>query len=139
MKEYLTSSECVRRLLDDSNANWSRLGATALVQYLEEQEIETDNEQEFCVVDIRCIYSEYESSVEVATAYGWEPEDVDLIGGCKIDDDYIIDPDSALFAKRESDATMWLMDRTTVIVPDLDRIDLRRGAASCDTIVIQDF
>ena len=133
MKEYLTSSECVRRLLDDSNANWSRAGATAPVQYLEEQEIETDNEQEFCVVDIRCIYSEYESSVEAATAYGWEPED-----GVDIDDDYVIDPDSALFATRESDATMWLMDRTTVIVPDIDRIDLRRGAAT-DTIVIQNF
>lgn len=133
MKEYLTSSECVRRLLDDSNANWSRAGATALVQYLEEQEIETDNEQEFCVVDIRCIYSEWESAAEAAHEYGWEPEDV-----VDIDDSYVIDPDSALFAKRESDATMWLMDRTTVIVPDIDRTDLRRGAAT-DTIVIQNF
>lgn len=131
MKEYLTSNECIHRLLDDSNANWSRAGATALVQHLEELEIETDNEQEFCVVDCRCIYSEWPSAVEAALEYGWEPEG--------IDDDYAIDPDSALSAQRIHDATVWLMDRTTVIVPDLDRIDLRRGATSCDTIVIQNF
>jgi hypothetical protein len=131
MKEYLTSNECIHRLLDDSNANWSRAGATALVQHLEELEIETDNEQEFCVVDCRCIYSEWPSAVEAALEYGWEPEGVD--------DDYAIDPDSALSAQREHDATVWLMDRTTVIVPDLDRIDLRRGSPSSDTIVIQNF
>jgi hypothetical protein len=132
MKEYLTSNECVRRLLDDTNANWSRAGATALVQHLEEMEIETDDEQEFCVVDIRCIYSEYESAVDAATEYGWEPKDA-------AGEDYDIDPDSALSDQREHDATLWLMDRTTVIVPDVERIDLRRGAVSCDTIVIQNF
>ena len=48
-------------LIDDSNANWSRAGAFALIEYLEEREADCGEEMEFCHVDIRCDWSEYES------------------------------------------------------------------------------
>ena len=63
MKRSVSSSEAIRALLNDDNASWSFEGARALVDYLNECE-ESCGEIDFCVVDLRCTYSEHKSAVE---------------------------------------------------------------------------
>ena len=72
MKTALTTSQAAHILIDDKNANWSRAGAYALCEYLEEMETDCGEEIEFDAVAIRCDYSEYES------LWGWA---VDYFGG----------------------------------------------------------
>jgi hypothetical protein len=61
MKTTLSTTQAAHMLLDDENANWSRAGAFALVEYLEELEASCDVDIEFCPVSLRCEFSEYES------------------------------------------------------------------------------
>ncbi len=98
MKLTLSSNEAVRRLLADTNANWCYASASALVAHLQAMEEETGEELEFDPVAIRCDYSKYESALEAAEAYGYEPEP-------EQDDD-----------EREADALDWLQDRTAVVM-----------------------
>ena len=61
MKLTLSTYEAAERLFNDENANWTRAGAFALVDHLEEYEEECGRELNFCPVAIRCDFSEYES------------------------------------------------------------------------------
>jgi hypothetical protein len=67
MKTTLSTTEAAHRLMNDNDANWSRAGAYALVEYLEELEEDTGEEIEFCPVGLRCDYSQYASLEEWAT------------------------------------------------------------------------
>jgi hypothetical protein len=73
MKTTLTTSRAAEILANDENSSFSRLGAYALVEYLEEYEESTGEEMEFDSVAIRCDYSEYESLQEWGEDYfgGW--------------------------------------------------------------------
>jgi len=64
MIETLTTYQIADRLLRDSNACWTRSGAFALAEYLQEMEDSTGEQMEFDEVAIRCDYSEYPSAVE---------------------------------------------------------------------------
>jgi hypothetical protein len=61
MKKILTTYDIANELLQDNNASWSRPGAFALAEYLEQYEEETGEEMEMDVVAIRCDFSEYSS------------------------------------------------------------------------------
>jgi len=75
MKTTLSTTEAAYRLIDDENANWSRAGAFALVEYLEELEDDMGNEEiEFCPVSIRCDFAEYLSLEAWALEYWGTPE-----------------------------------------------------------------
>ena len=67
MKTTLSTTEAAHRLIDDENANWTRAGAFALCEYLEELEEDTGEEFEFCACSIRCDFSEYSDLEEWAT------------------------------------------------------------------------
>ena len=69
MKTTLTTTEAAHRLIDDENANWSRAGAFAIVEYLEELEEDCGDEIEFCPVSLRCDYSEYDSLEDWGSYY----------------------------------------------------------------------
>ena len=69
MKKTLTTYEIAQELLQDSNANWSRAGAVALAEYLQELEDNTGNEMEMDIVAIRCDYSQYDSLESWADDY----------------------------------------------------------------------
>ena len=69
MKNTLSTNQIVEKLLADSNANWSRAGACALAEYLEEIEQESGQEMEFDAVAIRCDYAEHSSLSEWASEY----------------------------------------------------------------------
>lgn len=86
--------------MQDTNVKWSRSGAYALADYLQELENDTGEEQEMDVVGIRCDFSEFSTAVEAAGEYGWQPEP----------DEY----DEA----NEAAALSWLHDRTSVITFD---------------------
>ena len=61
MKIIVSISQAAGELMSDTNANWSRAGAYALAEYLEEYEESTGEELELDVCAIRCDFSEYSS------------------------------------------------------------------------------
>lgn len=65
----LTSSMIADELLQDNYANWSREGAYALAEYLEELSEETGSNIELDIVAIRCEFNEYESLEELKKCY----------------------------------------------------------------------
>jgi len=100
MKITLTTYQIAGYLMQDTNAKWSRSGAFALADYLQELENDTGEEQDFDAVAIRSDFSEFPTAVEAAGEYGWTPEP----------DEY----DDA----NEAAALSWLNDRTSVITFD---------------------
>jgi hypothetical protein len=95
MKLTLTTSAAVELLKVDQFARWSRNGAAALVEYLENVEDECGTEIEFDHVALRCDFTEYKSALEAAMQCGFEP--------------------SAFQAEDDSASLEWLRDRTEVI------------------------
>lgn len=69
MKTTLSTNEAAEMLIADTCARWSRAGAFALVEYLEQLEESTGEEMEFDRVAIRCDFSEYASLEEWAEDY----------------------------------------------------------------------
>lgn len=69
MKITVSTSQAADELLKDSNANWSRAGAHALAEYLEEYEERTGEEIELDTCAIRCDFSEYSSLQDWAHDY----------------------------------------------------------------------
>jgi hypothetical protein len=61
MKTTLSTSAAAEILANDENSTFSRLGAYALVDYLEQLEEDTGEEIEFDSVAIRCDFSEHDS------------------------------------------------------------------------------
>jgi hypothetical protein len=103
MKATLSTSQAADLLKADTNGTrWSRSGALALVECLEELESDTGTEIEFDVVAIRCDFSEYASALEAALDQGFEPNP--NLGEEEQDDD-----------DKEADALSWLQDQTQVI------------------------
>lgn len=109
MKTTLSTAEAANILLSDTCAKWSRAGAFALVEYLEELEDSTGEEMEFDRVAIRCDFSEYDSPLDAAEDYGWSRE------ASILDDDDNIRPDDEVEDEDNELATKWLQDRTSVI------------------------
>ena len=69
MQLELTTHDIAERLLADEYANWSRAGAFALAEWLEEMEDDTGEETTLDVVALRCEFSEYGSLIDWASEY----------------------------------------------------------------------
>lgn len=69
MKKTLSTYDTADELLADTNAAWTRAGAFALAEYLEDYEESTGEELELDVVTIRCDFSEYTSLQDWASEY----------------------------------------------------------------------
>ena len=81
MKTTLTTYDIADALFSDEFGGWSRAGAFALAEWLEEMEDSTGEETELDVVAIRCDFSEHESLIAWADDYfcDWRKDlDVDL-------------------------------------------------------------
>jgi len=109
MKKTLTTTEAADILFADKNANWTRSGAYALVEYLEELESDTGEEMEIDAVALRCHFSEHESALAAALEYGWSHE-ADLL-----DADDNIRPGDEVKEENQELALRWLQNRTQVI------------------------
>lgn len=73
MKTTLSTYAVADLLMADENANWSRAGALALAEYLEEIEESTGEEMEFDAVAIRCDFSEFASLRDWVSEYYGQP------------------------------------------------------------------
>lgn len=85
MKNTLSTYQAAAILQGDQYANFSRSGALAIVEYLEELEDSTGEAIEFDSVAIRCDWSEYESLQDFARDYTgkddfWQGLGIDLDG-----------------------------------------------------------
>jgi len=69
MKQTINTYQIAEALIQDDNANWSRSGAFALAEFLEELETDCGTEQELDVVAIRCEFSQYDSLEDWLTEY----------------------------------------------------------------------
>lgn len=65
----LTTNEIAHHLHNDKYSSFSRKGAFALAEYLENWEREIEEERELDVVEIRCSYTEYDSLFDWASQY----------------------------------------------------------------------
>ena len=61
MKTEMTTYECAKALTHDDFASWTRSGAFALVEYLEQMEDDCETSIGFDPVALRCEFNEYES------------------------------------------------------------------------------
>jgi hypothetical protein len=77
MKKTLTNYEIAHELLQDENAAWTRAGAFALAEHLEQIEEDTGEEMELDIVAIRCDFAEYSSLEDWADDYGMEQDSLD--------------------------------------------------------------
>ena len=77
MKKTLTNYEIAHELLQDENAAWTRSGAFALAEHLEQYEQDIGEELELDVVAIRCDFTEYASLEEWAESYGMQEDSLD--------------------------------------------------------------
>lgn len=92
MKKTLTTEQIAHALLDDHNARWTRVGAYALAEALEEYEADCGLELELDVVALRCEYSEYDSLEDWITEYyGEDLETAFKSAGVDLDGDESID------------------------------------------------
>lgn len=69
MKNTLTTYEIAQELLQDENAAWTRAGALALAEHLEQLEDDAGEEMELDIVAIRCDFSEYARLEDWAVDY----------------------------------------------------------------------
>ena len=67
MKKTLSTYEVAKALVHDEYASWTRSGAFALAEYLEQYEDNMGEAMELDVVALSCEYSEYESLEDFAT------------------------------------------------------------------------
>ena len=74
MKITLGTNDIMDYLLEDSCKAWTRSGAREMAEWLEQMEEDSGIEMELDTVGIRCSYSEYETVMEAAGEYGWEPD-----------------------------------------------------------------
>jgi len=76
MKTTLSTNEVTHALLQDDNAAWSYEGAKAFAEYLDDMEVQMEEEMELDVVALRCDFSEHESAVDCIDdlGYGFESE-----------------------------------------------------------------
>jgi hypothetical protein len=118
MKKTLMTWEVARALIDDENAAWSRAGAYALAEHMEQLEQELGEETELDIVAIRCEFSEYTNATLAARAYG-----NDYSANLHNEDDT---EDEDTDKKTEAYCLEWLQERTQVIEFD-------------GGIIIQDF
>lgn len=75
MKITLNESEFINRFMAIRPENFSREGLAALFAHLEELEDDLGEETEFDPIAICCDWSEHDSALEAAEAYGFKAED----------------------------------------------------------------
>ncbi len=116
MYSIVTSDDFCRALTSDKYANWTREGAEALYDYLEEWYGPIDHLNnhgiEFDVVGIRCEFHEYDSAIEALKEYGTET-DMKAIGS--------LSPEVA-----EVVALRWLGEQTNIIEVDNGHVIVHR-------------
>jgi len=83
MKTTLTTYDIANALSNDEFAGFSRAGAFALAEYLEEYEESTGEELELDVIAIRCEFTEFESIEDWSECHFSDDQLEELLEDCK--------------------------------------------------------
>jgi hypothetical protein len=92
----MTVDEMARDLLDDEFANWTRLGAYAIADHLQDMSEGLDEPTNWNRIDVRCDYSEY-TLREVLDNFGdilkldWQAVCIELASGGRFPIDQMIE------------------------------------------------
>ena len=125
----MSVDEMARDLLDDDNASWTRLGAYAIAEYLDELSDDIGEPIEWCRVAIRCEYSEY-TLRDILDNFGdslnldWAEIVKDLVSY----GDFPVD-----------DLVEQLQDHTGCVIHVEQGKNLLTGVTDEDTFIVQDF
>jgi len=118
-----------RDLIDDENASWTRLGAYALAEYLDNLSDDIGEPIEWCRVAVRCDYSEYTlsdllSNFADSLNLDWQSIALELLDG----GDFPVD-----------DLVEQLQEHTGCVLHVEQGTNLLTGVTDEDTFIIQDF
>ncbi len=80
MKKTLNTYEIANELLADDNADWTRSGALALAEHLEQLEEDCGIEIELDCFALRCEYNEYADLIDWACSYYGSDQWRDCLG-----------------------------------------------------------
>lgn len=125
----MTVDQMARDLIDDDNASWTRLGAYALAEHLDDLSEDIGEPIEWCRVAIRCEYSEYTLS-DLLSNFGdslnldWQAIAMELLDG----GDFPVD-----------DLVEQLQDHTGCVIHVVQGTNPLTGGTDEDTFIVQDF
>lgn len=125
----MTVDQMARDLIDDDNASWTRLGAYALAEYLDNLSDDIGEPIEWDRVGIRCDFSEYTLS-ELLSELGdslnldWQAIAMELLDGGDFPVDEVVEQ---------------LQEHTGCVIHVEQGTNPLTGVTDEDTFIIQDF
>ena len=125
----MTVSQMADSLIDDENAGWTRLGAYALAEYLEEMSEGMNENIEWDRVAIRCEFSEY-TLFDLLSNFGdslnldWQAIAIELLEGGDFPVDEVVEQ---------------LQEHTGCVIHVEQGTNPLTGETDEDTFIVQDF
>ena len=123
----MTVDQMARDLIDDDNASWTRLGAYAIAEYLDNLSDDIGESIEWDRVAVRCDYSEY-TLKELLDSFhlnlDWQAIAMELLDG----GDFPVD-----------DLVEELQDHTGCVLHVVQGTNPLTGVTDEDTFIVQDF
>lgn len=125
----MTVDQMARDLLDDEYAGWTRLGAYALAEYLDEMSEGMNENIEWDRVAVRCDYSEYTLSELLGEFEGslnldWQAIAIELLEGGDFPVDEVVEQ-----LQEQSGCVIHVVQGTNPLTGETDE----------DTFIVQDF
>ena len=125
----MSVDQMARDLLDDDNASWTRLGAYAIAEYLDNLSDDIGEPIEWCRVAIRCDYSEYTlsdllSNFADSLNLDWQAIAMELLDGGDFPVDEVVEQ-----LQEQSGCVIHVEQGTNVLT----------GVTDEDTFIVQDF
>ena len=125
----MTVDQMARDLIDDDNASWTRLGAYAIAEYLDNLSDDIGEPIEWCRVAIRCDYSEYTlsdllSNFADSLNLDWQAIAMELLDGGDFPVDEVVEQ-----LQEQSGCVIHVEQGTNVLT----------GVTDEDTFIVQDF
>ena len=125
----MTVSQMADDLLDDEYAGWTRLGAYALAEYLDDLSDDIGEPIEWCRVAIRCDYSEYTlsdllSNFADSLNLDWQAIALELLDGGDFPVDDLVEQ-----LQEQSGCVIYVEQGTNPLT----------GVTDEDTFIVQDF
>lgn len=125
----MTVSQMVDSLLDDENASWTRLGAYALAEYLDQLSDDIGGPIEWDRVAVRCDFSEY-TLFDLLSNFGdslnldWQAIAMELLEGGDFPVDEVVEQ---------------LQEHTGCVIHVEQGTNPLTGVTDEDTFIVQDF
>lgn len=125
----MTVDQMARDLIDDDNASWTRLGAYAIAEYLDEMSEGMNENIEWDRVAVRCDFSEYTLS-DLLSEFGdslnldWQAIAIELLDGGDFPVDEVVEQ---------------LQEQSGCVIHVEQGTNPLTGVTDEDTFIVQDF